>query len=296
MCEAAKDSTVFTVNEDNTFFIYIAWGGRFPSSTACIPRTNRKQACAIYASDEETCVSVARQIMRDHVHSSDSFRLFSLLCRLCQSSISWYSSGPAQKFVLRQIRAMDANVMSGRGGQLDAGPLMLYGHILFTSTSYVYAIRMSFNPSLHCFSKLIGPDYFLRALALDPDNPVITLSLGLGYIHYGLKRQSVNRQYLILQGLAFLQRHAASLPDSRADEANYTMGRTFQLLGLQDLALRYYARVSALPEGGESGVEGGAKEDGERVIRLAAAYNTYVSYVMSGDLEAARGVVGRLVL
>lgn len=30
VCEAAKDSTVFTVSEDNTFFIYIAWGGRFP--------------------------------------------------------------------------------------------------------------------------------------------------------------------------------------------------------------------------------------------------------------------------
>ena len=80
--------------------------------------------------------------MRDHFLSSDSFRLFSLLCRLCQSSISWYSSGPAQKFVLRQIKAMDAGVMSGKGGRLDAGPLMLYGHILFTSTSYVYAIRM----------------------------------------------------------------------------------------------------------------------------------------------------------
>lgn len=30
VCEAAKDSTVFTVSEDNTFFIYIAWGGKFP--------------------------------------------------------------------------------------------------------------------------------------------------------------------------------------------------------------------------------------------------------------------------
>ena len=101
----------------------------------------RLLACAIYAGDEETCVSVARQIMRDHALSSDSFRLFSLLCRLCQSSISWYSSGPAQKFVLRQIKAMDAAVMAGKDAKLDVGPLMLYGHILFTSTSYVYAIR-----------------------------------------------------------------------------------------------------------------------------------------------------------
>lgn len=43
MCEAAKDSTVFTVNEDNTFFIYIAWGGKceptdeIPSATPSPP-------------------------------------------------------------------------------------------------------------------------------------------------------------------------------------------------------------------------------------------------------------------
>lgn len=139
-------------------------------------------------------------------------------------------------------------------------------------------------------------DYFLRALALDPTNPVITLSLGLGYIHYGLKRQSVNRQYLILQGLSFLQQHAALLPPDRSDEANYALGRTFQLLGLQNLALGYYKRVTPLEEPGGMGREGAAREDGERVVRLAAAYNSYVSYVMSGDLEAAKGVVGRLVL
>lgn len=248
--------------------------------------------------------------MRDHALSSDSFRLFSLLCRLCQSSISWYSSGPAQKFVLRQIKAMDAAVMAGREAKLDVGPLMLYGHILFTSTSYVYAIRM-LSPLLpsHPFPNLPYNSifsrwreankttyYFLRALALDPSNPVITLSLGLGYIHYGLKRQAVNRQYLILQGLAFLQEYYESLPPERSDEANYGMGRTFQLLGLQGLALGFYEKVGR--ELGEPVGAGsvGAREDGERVVRLAAAYNSYVSYVMSRDLEAAREVVGRLVL
>lgn len=110
----------------------------------------------------------------------------------------------------------------------------------------------------------------------------------------------MNRQYLILQGLAFLQEYYESLPPERSDEANYGMGRTFQLLGLQGLALGFYEKVGRdlgdpVGAAGE-GVGGGAREDGERVVRLAAAYNSYVSYVMSRDLEAAREVVGRLVL
>lgn len=104
-----------------------------------------------------------------------------------------------------------------------------------TSTPSVCFLPSSCNSTttlLFFFCELIGmmltrqPDYFLRALALDPSNPVITLSLGLGYIHYGLKRQAVNRQYLILQGLAFLQEYYESLPPERSDEANYGMGRT----------------------------------------------------------------------
>lgn len=80
---------------------------------------------------------------------SDSYRMFALLSNLCQSPVSWYTSGPAQKYLLRQIKAMDDNytakVSSGEEANeqdLDACVLMLYGHILFTSTSYTYALGM----------------------------------------------------------------------------------------------------------------------------------------------------------
>jgi len=83
--------------------------------------------------------------MRDHVTWSDPYRMFGLLCKLCQTPISWYSSGPAQKFILRQIKAMDNSAMvaatSHDNYDLDVTLLVLYGHILFTSTSYAYALR-----------------------------------------------------------------------------------------------------------------------------------------------------------
>ena len=72
------------------------------------------------------------------------------MSNLCQSPVSWYTSGPAQKFILRQIKAIDA-ALDGAGEEdsargkpsslgLDICLLMLYGHILFTSTSYTYAL------------------------------------------------------------------------------------------------------------------------------------------------------------
>lgn len=93
--------------------------------------------------------------MRD-MTSSDGSRLYALLANLCQSPISWYTSGPAQKFILRQIKIIDTahgsdmnpsqvspmDNYKNRSAEpkLDICLLMLYGHILFTSTSYTFAL------------------------------------------------------------------------------------------------------------------------------------------------------------
>ncbi|KAF4456911.1 hypothetical protein F53441_1035, partial [Fusarium austroafricanum] len=223
VCEAARDSTAFQASEHG-FMIHVAWS-----------------VCAIYTSDEEKCVATARQLMREGA-TSDSYRMFALLSNICQSPVSWYTSGPAQKYILRQIKAMDEpytvnerslETQENRELTLDACVLMLYGHILFTSTSYTYALG-----------------YFLRSLALDPENPMVNLSLGLAYVHYGLKRQSTNRQYLLLQGQAYLSRyaelgHSGSIPGTSINKAEsyYNIGRLYQLLGINYLAHEYYSRA-----------------------------------------------------
>ncbi|GJC86849.1 transcription factor tau subunit sfc4 [Colletotrichum liriopes] len=157
VCEAARDSIVFVNSKDYMFLIHVAWA-----------------ACAIYLSDEEMCVAVARFFMKVRQLDSDSYRMFAALCRLCQSPASWYNSGPAQKYILRQIKIIDAShfatahtergheaTVGGRAGtaeakQLDICLLMLYGHILFTSTSYTFALSKS---SLH----------FPKSFALTPE-------------------------------------------------------------------------------------------------------------------------------
>lgn len=191
--------------------------------------------------------------MRDGA-MTDSYRMFALLSSLCQSPISWYTSGPAQKYVLRQIKAIDAGqedansrarnshgdgtAVDQTDENLDICLLMLYGHILFTSTSYTYALS-----------------YFLRARSLDAANAMVNLSLGLGYVHYGLKRQSTNRQYLLLQGQAFISRYAEHWHESPGvmsqPEVFYNIGRLFHLLGINYLAWDYYSQALRLCEEGK---------------------------------------------
>ncbi|CRK28859.1 hypothetical protein BN1708_015340 [Verticillium longisporum] len=230
VCEAARDSIVFVNSKDFMFLIHVAWA-----------------ACAIYLGDEEMCVAMARFFTKVQQLDSDSYRMFAALCRLCQSPASWYNSGPVQKYILRQIRLIDATQLrstqpgtqvtipvdnstaQGQTRNLDVCLLTLYGHILFTSTSYTYALN-----------------YFLRARSLDPINPMINLSVGLGYIHHGLKRQSENRQYLIMQGLACLFEYAdcrMNGSNSQRHEALFTVARSFHMLGLHHLAHCWYQRV-----------------------------------------------------
>lgn len=297
VCQSARDSIVYK-SSDNTFLIHVAWA-----------------ACAVYAADEETCVAVARFFMRNNVAATDSYRVFSALCRVCQSPVSWYASGPAQKYILRQIKAMDRTLLphdiaesamgtwdraipreEGQGPRheaLDVALLMLYGHILLTSTSYTYALN-----------------YFLRAAALDPSNPMVNLSTGIAYVHYAMKRQAENRQFIIAQGMHFMFEYYGARSRS-ADfverlEAHYNVARCYHLLGIYHLAVEFYGR--ALTEAREhrekrSGGRGDGDGDGdgnEGMIRdfvYESAVNLRTYSLTNGDYESARALTeGWLVL
>lgn len=125
--------------------------------------TNWHLACALIGNDDETLCNIARWFMKEYQFVTDTYCLFSALNRLCDSENSWYNCGPSQKYVLRQIKAVDFSLVgAGRrkplwqekapyttkdsnGTQLqpenmDVALLMLYGHILYAGKSYSYAI------------------------------------------------------------------------------------------------------------------------------------------------------------
>ncbi len=109
---------------------------------------------------------------------------------------------------------------------------------------------------------------------------MVNLSLGLAYVHYSLKRQSTNRQYLLLQGQAFITEYLEMSDSAEARplaERYYNVGRLFQLLGLSGLSERFYA--DAL----EANRVGGQNKD----IDTLVAVNSFMSLMISGNKTAA---------
>jgi len=122
-------------------------------------------ACALASNDDETLCSIARWFMREYQFVTDGYRLFSALNRLCDSENTWFNCGPSQKYILRQIKAVDFSFVGEahrkslfqerasyttkdsngdpiKAEGIDIALLMLYGHILYAGTSYAYAISM----------------------------------------------------------------------------------------------------------------------------------------------------------
>jgi general transcription factor 3C polypeptide 3 (transcription factor C subunit 4) len=266
--------------------------------------------CALLSNDEETCVGVARFFMKYYQFITDSYRMFAAITRMCHSPISWYCSGPSQKFILRQIKAMDYVLVDEEDRQkyftekgsysaqdedgnvvinedMDIALLMLYGHILSSGGSNNYALSKLLHEQTLPFAYLLRTGYFFRAYTLDPDNAMINLNIGLAYVQLALKRQCENRQHTILQSLTFMLRYYELRRESKhleeRQEAHFNMGRTYHMLGLVHLAVTYYMKVIE-----ELSKDGKHSEREDLVIDTA--YNLQTIYTMVGNIELAEAV------
>ena len=142
----ALDAIVFAVSAPSVLLIHVCWF-----------------TCAILAKDHEALCSISRWFMKEYQFISDGYRLFSALNRVCAHENSWYNSGPSQKHVLRQLKAMDTSLQGRKNTfqaaeeiaacstkdadgnpikaeRLNVALLMLYGHILYAGKSYTEAL------------------------------------------------------------------------------------------------------------------------------------------------------------
>lgn len=216
-----------------------------------------------------------------------------------------------QKYILRQIKSVDFalvdegsrkkilekgsySAVDSKGNpvintDMDINLLMMYGYILYSSNSYSLALSKYFSVSLPTIANLCT-DYFYRCYALDPQNPVINLVIGLSYISDCFKRQTENRQYAILQGTTFMLAYYESRKNSKhleeRQEAHYNMARAYHMLGLPHLALPYYQKV--LDEV-SYGTPRAMRED----LVVDTAYNLQLMYTTAGNLELARQITKR---
>jgi len=116
-------------------------------------------ACALLLGDELMIYQQSRWFVKRFPYATQSYRLYSFTNRLYTGPRTWYNSGPSQKYILRQIKAMDFAILDAAGrkaykfteqevagwtesGKNDGNPhgiteldpalLALYAHVLAT--------------------------------------------------------------------------------------------------------------------------------------------------------------------
>ena len=293
-------------------------------------------SCALRLNDSDTMSNVvARWFMTRFQFTSDAYRLFdalSLLWRMPNTSRrnqmqhADFRAGPSQKFLLRQVKAIDYYLPEGYGADTESGPLpnfmrdggnasrkeglpklqkgddgqlaspqemdivllVLYGHILYASGSFHNAIH-----------------YFVRAYSLDQKSPMTLLSLALAYCHANFKRQNEDRHGNILQGLAFLGEYRDARLDSVKDcsapvrdivrmEVDFNEARFWHMLGLSGIAAHTYKKALSKEPASQTGNPKSTEEaNGERSredFTMETAFALQTIYAVSGDTETARQI------
>jgi general transcription factor 3C polypeptide 3 (transcription factor C subunit 4) len=165
VCAWARSSFVFSRSREDMFLIHIAWCSRFwPSSASTHTNDKRAIACAILASDEETCLEVAIFFAKEYQFTAEAYGMFAAIMRMSNTPVSWYGSSRSVDLIMRHVKQMDQALhrlkqdgtgpfalADGRGGfiekeTMEISLLMLCGHILYASGSYQMAL--SNHPNL----------------------------------------------------------------------------------------------------------------------------------------------------
>lgn len=117
---------------------------------------------------------------------------------------------------------------------------------------------------------------YLKAYKIAPQDPLISLLLGVAHLNRGMQARSENRHEHILRCFTFLCQYERITPNF--EESQFNMGRAmhqigtfFVTLGLLSLAIPYYERV----------MKPGGRYEKE------AAYNMATLYVSTGSNELA---------
>jgi general transcription factor 3C polypeptide 3 (transcription factor C subunit 4) len=262
--------------------------------------------CALAVDDSSQASSAIRWLLKEYPFGSDLFRLYSCVNRLC-SFPEGYSTGPSHKILLRYIKTMDYALLTDEqriwynfrdrkdntGGfqnsvntedvrfvkDHDPAVFALYAHILMCGGSYMAALN-----------------YYFRAFAITPDDPILNLSIGVAYIQHAMKRLSENRQYQIQQGLAFINRYyELRIKDNVAiqvQEAEFNAARIWHGLGLVSLALPAYERCIAMSEQVQQEAKDKCADSewGHEDFKYEAAFAMQSIYAVSGNYEGARRV------
>jgi general transcription factor 3C polypeptide 3 (transcription factor C subunit 4) len=293
--ELADQSNIFHLSQDYSHKLQIC-----------------RLACALTLDDSIQASDAIRCLLRNYPFATDLFRMYSGVNRFC-SAPSGFSTGPTAKALIRHIKTMDYALLTEEQREWfnfrsddrssswminkastnaakhvkdhDPALFALYSHVLMCSGSYMAALN-----------------YYYRAFALTPDDPIINLGIGLAYIQHGMKRLSENRQFQIQQGLSFVYRYyEIRTKDSVAlnsSEAEFNMGRVWHSLGLTSLAIPAYERCIQLSQQvqAEAMINSTDQSEGTEDFAVEAAFALQSIYALTGNLAGARRVTEEVLV
>ncbi|CAG8558299.1 11225_t:CDS:10 [Paraglomus occultum] len=265
-------------------------------------------ACALHWNNFEVVCECARFFCMYKQFYSDTYLLYIASMSSGNSAVSCFASTNSAKFFIRQVKAFDELVERSRNNEdnehdsdldIDTEPnvvnkeqksktkfkpsihsaalLLLHGHILVSARSYVAAIA-----------------YYTRAYQLSPNDPIISLCLGLAYLHRAMSRQTDNRHCQIFQGFSYLYNYCELR--NRNQEAEFNLGRALHSIGLYHLAIIHYERALKLPSLREELIQKGQvtsaeieeDEDDPTDLKRDIAYNMAMIYMESGSPALAQ--------
>ena len=180
-------------------------------------------------------------------HQPDNAALWTLYNRLQIRSGLCYESGP-QKFLVRLLARHPRNFAL----------TMLVAHHCLLSSNTGFAIAE-----------------YSRALAINPDDPMVNLCLGLALLFRATNRRIVDRHRMVLQAFAFLHQYAR-LRGTHTNEALYNLARAHQHLGINHIAEHLYTLLLARPD---------------PTFRQEAAFNLAALYRSTGLDTMARYII-----
>ncbi|XP_052256802.1 general transcription factor 3C polypeptide 3-like isoform X1 [Dreissena polymorpha] len=190
----------------------------------------------------------AKHIVIENLESTHAWNMFMQAVMVCNDNRH-------NRFLLRKIINEPNNVPLG----------LMNGHTSMSSGSYKHSLGEYGN-------------VFKRT----PTDPMVSLCLGLDFVHIASQRFSAKRQYLIAQGMAFLHNYMELR--GPCQETYYNLGRALQQLNILYAAVHYYRKALEYPPA--IGERGGMFD-----LTQEIAYNLALIYQTSGSVDYARYIL-----
>ncbi|KAG9091420.1 transcription factor TFIIIC subunit tfc4 [Ceratobasidium sp. 370] len=271
---------------------------------------------AVHARDTKSIVEYGRKMVGRYQFSNDALRLLLASLGGGLTAAEAFVDSALQKFLFREMTLFERAAKgepasfvgggrnrwdfgSGKGdnedeGEVDPpGPAKTSASAAASNPSPVLPTKES-PVYISAYGQISGGTrsyqteiyYLFKAYDLEPNDPVICLSLGTACIGRAMQRQADNRNHMVAQGFAFLHKYRtlrAGDGPLQVEEVEYNLGRGFQQLGLHAFALKHYQAVLERAEQRR-------KADTQAPLGIAreAAYNLSLIHVTSGSPELAR--------